>query len=83
MSAPELDQLEVIRRIDQRLLTQRKAAQLLGLSVRQVKRLVAHFRATRAPVLISKKAPDAQATTASVNRFNANYSPLYVNDLRI
>ena len=41
MSAQELDRLEVIRRIDQRLLTQRKAAQLLGLSVRQVERLLA------------------------------------------
>ena len=57
MSAQELDRLEVIRRIDPRLLTQRKAAQLLGLSVRQVERLVAQFRATRAPVLISEKAP--------------------------
>src|ERR1700694_2772632 len=43
MSAREFDRLEVVRRILERSLTQRKAAELLGLCERQVRGLVIAF----------------------------------------
>src|ERR1700676_3562870 len=43
MSAREFDRLEVVRRILERSLTQRKAAELMGLCDRQVRRLVNAF----------------------------------------
>jgi predicted XRE-type DNA-binding protein len=39
MSQRELTRLEVIQRVERKTLKQRQAAELLGLSVRQVKRL--------------------------------------------
>jgi len=39
MSARELDRLEIIGRVVERRLTQRKVAERLGLSLRQVERL--------------------------------------------
>ena len=44
MSAKELDRLEIIGRVAERRLTQRKAAERLGLSLRQVGRLCRAFR---------------------------------------
>jgi hypothetical protein len=43
MSRKEIDRLEVIRRVVERRLTQVKAAQLLGLGPRQVRRLCAAY----------------------------------------
>ena len=45
MSARELERLEVIGRVVERRLTQRKAADQLGLSLRHVERLCRAFRA--------------------------------------
>ncbi len=39
MSTRELDRLEIVRRVQERSLTQAKAGQLLGLSARQVRRM--------------------------------------------
>ena len=55
MSAQELGRLEIIGRIVERRLTQRKAAEQLGLSVRQVERLCRAFRVEGAAGLISHK----------------------------
>ena len=44
MSAKEIDRGELIRRVRERRLTQPKAAALMGLSVRQVKRLCRLFK---------------------------------------
>jgi transposase len=55
MSAKELDRLEMIRRVFERRLTQRKAADRLGLSLRQVERLCRAFRVDGAGGLVSRK----------------------------
>jgi transposase len=55
MSAKELDRLEIISRVAERRLTQRKAAQRLGLSLRQVERLCRAYRTNGAAGLVSRK----------------------------
>ena len=55
MSAKELDRLEIISRVIERRLTQRKAAERLGLSLRQVERLCRAFRTDGAAGLVSRK----------------------------
>ena len=55
MSAKELDRLEIIGRVVERRLTQWKAAEQLGLSLRQVERLCRAYRADGAVGLISRK----------------------------
>jgi transposase len=55
MSAKELDRLEIIRRVTERRLTQRKAAERLSLSLRQVERLCRAFRTNGAAGLVSRK----------------------------
>ena len=55
MSAKELDRLEIIRRVTERRLTQRTAAERLGLGLRQVERLCRAFRADGAAGLVSRK----------------------------
>ena len=55
MSARELNRLEIIGRVVERRLTQRRAAEQLGLSLRQVERLCRAYRADGAVGLISRK----------------------------
>ena len=55
MSAKELDRLEIIGRVVERRLRQWKAAEQLGLSLRQVERLCRAYRADGAVGLISRK----------------------------
>jgi transposase len=55
MSQRELTRLEVIQRIKRKTLKQRQAAELLSLSVRQVKRLCKAYQASGAVGLISKR----------------------------
>lgn len=55
MSAKELDRLEVLGRVIERRLTQRQAAEQLGLSLRQVERLCRALRADGAGGLVSRK----------------------------
>ncbi len=55
MSQQELSRLEVIQRVRPKTLTQRRAASLLGLSVRQVKRLCRAYRREGAAALVSKR----------------------------
>lgn len=54
MSHKEVDRLEVIQAVAGRRLRQREAARQLGLSIRQVKRLVARYRAEGASGLVSR-----------------------------
>ena len=44
MSMKELTRLEIIQRVDSRILKQGKAAKLLGLSTRQIRRLIKEYR---------------------------------------
>jgi len=55
MSQPELTRLEVIQRVKRKTLKQRQAAELLSLSVRQVKRLCKAYNGSGAAGLISKR----------------------------
>ena len=55
MSAKELDRLEVLGRVAERRLTQRQAAEQLGLSERQVRRLCRALGARGAAGLVSRK----------------------------
>ena len=55
MSQPELTRLEVIQRVKRKTLKQRQAAELLSVSLRQVKRLCKAYQANGASGLISKR----------------------------
>jgi transposase len=55
MSKRELNRLEVMQRIKEKRLTQKEAARILGLSVRQVKRLYRAYRQQGAAGLVSKR----------------------------
>lgn len=55
MSQPELSRLEVIQRVKRKTLRQRQAAELLSLSVRQVKRLCRAYQGGGAGALISRQ----------------------------
>src|SRR4051812_18842230 len=55
MSRRELERLEVIQRVCRKALTQRRAADLLALSVRHVKRLCRAYRREGAAALASKR----------------------------
>ena len=54
MSHKEIDRLGVIQQVAGKQLKQREAARQLGLSIRQVKRLVARYRAEGAAGLVSR-----------------------------
>ncbi|HHH38458.1 MAG TPA: helix-turn-helix domain-containing protein, partial [Sedimenticola sp.] len=54
MTQKAVDRQEVIQRVVSRQLRQKEAARLLGLSVRQVKRLVARFKGEGAAGLVSR-----------------------------
>ncbi len=55
MSAPELDRLTVIERVLEKRLTQAVAGKQLGITTRQVRRLVERYRRDGAVGLVSKK----------------------------
>ena len=55
MSQRELTRLEVIQRVKRKTLKQRQAAELLSVSVRQVKRLCQAYRTSGAAGLVSKR----------------------------
>jgi predicted DNA-binding protein (UPF0251 family) len=55
MSAKEIDRLTVIQRVRERRLSQKKAADMLGLSTRQMRRLVKAHRQEGARGLVSKR----------------------------
>lgn len=55
MSQRELSRLEVIQRVCRKVLTQRRAADLLSLSIRQVKRLCRAYRREGAASLVSRR----------------------------
>jgi transposase len=55
MSEKEVNRLEVIQRVEEKRLKQKTAAELLGISERQVKRLLRRFRQQGARGLVSKR----------------------------
>ena len=55
MSAKEIDRAELVRKVLEKRLTQAKAALLMGVSVRQVKRLCRSFKADGVASLTSRR----------------------------
>lgn len=55
MSAKELGRLEVIQRVKEKRLKQKEASRMLGVSIRQVKRLLRAYRREGAAGLVSKQ----------------------------
>jgi len=55
MSSKELSRLEVMQKLEEKRMRQKQAAHLLGLSVRQVKRLLRAYRDHAAQGLVSKR----------------------------
>jgi len=55
MNAGELQRAEVMHHLKEKRITQRQAAQQLGVSVRQIKRLWRAYRAAGAKTLVSKR----------------------------
>lgn len=55
MSSQEISRLEIIQRVVSKTLKQKQAAKILGVTTRQIKRLVKNFRATGPIALISKR----------------------------
>jgi transposase len=55
MSSKELSRLEVMQKLAEKRMRQKEAARILGLSVRQVKRLLRAYRDHGAPGLVSKR----------------------------
>jgi transposase len=55
MSATELNRLEVMQRVEQKRLTQKAASEILGISLRQVKRLCRAYRDQGAQGLVSHR----------------------------
>jgi len=55
MSKEELSRLEVIKRLEEKRMRQRTAAEVLGISIRQVKRLLPGYRREGAAGLVSKQ----------------------------
>lgn len=55
MSHKELDRYDIINRVIEKRLTQPKAASMLGLSVRQIRRLMRSVEAKGASGLVSKR----------------------------
>lgn len=66
MSAKEITRLEAIQRIKDKRLTQKEAGRMLGISVRQVKRLYQAYRKQGAKGLVSQR-----RGKASNNRLDA------------
>ena len=55
MSIKELDRLEVMQKLEEKRMRQKEAARILGLSIRQVKRLLKSYRCDGAQGLVSKR----------------------------
>lgn len=55
MSKKELTRLEVIQRLEEKRLTQKKAGEILGISPRQIRRLFRNYKQSGASGLISKR----------------------------
>lgn len=55
MSHTEIDRLEVVQKVVARKITQVEASSLLGISYRQVKRIVKQYRTHGAKGLVSKQ----------------------------
>jgi transposase len=55
MSAKEINRLDVMKRLDEKRLKQKEAAEMLGVSTRQIKRLLSRYRESGAKGLVSQR----------------------------
>ena len=70
MSAKEVNRLEVMQRLDEKRMKQKAAAELLGISERQVKRLLRRYRKQGASGLVSQRRgkPSSHQLTEGIRR---------------
>ncbi len=81
MSTKELSRLEIMQRLSEKRLSQKEAANLLGLSIRQVKRLYRKYRKEGAQGLVSQRRGkvsnhrmDEQISQRALDLLKARYS---------
>jgi transposase len=81
MSKKELTRLEVMKRIDEKRLRQKEAAEMLGVSERHVRRLLRTYRQAGEPGLISKRRGrpsnnrlDAEVKQAAIDLLHSRYA---------
>ena len=55
MSTKEINKLEVMQRLTRKELRQKEAAEMLGISIRQIKRILRTYRQEGAPGIVSKR----------------------------
>lgn len=67
MSANELSRLEIMQRVEEKRLKQKEAAEILGLTVRQVKRLLSKYREYGAAGLVSQRRGKASNNQLAVD----------------
>lgn len=67
MSANELSRLEIMQRVEEKRLKQKEAAEILGLTVRQVKRLLSKYREHGADGLVSQRRGKASNNQLAVD----------------
>jgi predicted XRE-type DNA-binding protein len=80
MSQPVLTRLEVIQRVKRKTLKQRQAAELLSVSVRQVKRLYKAYQASGAATWPNMKVERRQYRFRIVNGSNARFYNLKLSN---
>ena len=69
MSTPELNRLEVLQRVAERRMTQRCAAEMLGLTDRQIRRLLR--RLSEDPTVGSQDDEVVRATASSMTQWHS------------
>jgi transposase len=67
MSANELSRLEIMQRVEEKRLKQKEAAEILGLTVRQVRRLLRKYRGQGAEGLVSQRRGKASNNQLTVD----------------
>lgn len=67
MSANELSRLEIMQRVEEKRLKQKEAAEILGQTVRQVRRLVSNYREYGTDGLVSKQRGKASNNQLAVD----------------
>lgn len=71
MTARELSKLDIVRQLELKVINQKQAADILGISTRQVKRNVKQYKENGVKGLLSKKRGEASNQQISICMFTA------------
>ena len=80
MSAKELSRLEVVQRLDEVRLTQQEAAGMLGVGVRQVKRLLRVYREVGANQTLQDRLGSFACCATNAIRPRAINAPVWIGN---